>query len=159
MFDGSKATFEMLKRPDTVQVIAVQNDKILIAHESQPTKADFYTLFGGRTEKGEEPLESAKRELLEESGLESDDWKIWRAYEPIHKIEWTVYTYIARNCKKVTEPKLDPGEKIQVEAVDFERFIEIVTSSRFWGNELAMDILRMKLEPEKLEEFRRKILG
>ena len=157
MFDGSRQTFEMLKRPDTLQVIAIQGDKILIGHESQPTKKDFYTLLGGRAEAGEEPLQSAKRELLEESGTQSDDWELYKAYEPVHKIDWIVHTYIARDCQKTTEPKLDAGEKIAVEAVDFDQFIDIIDSDKFWGNEFRFDIVRMKLEPSKLEEFKKKL--
>jgi ADP-ribose pyrophosphatase len=47
MFDGSFETFEMLKRPNTVEIIATQGDKILLSHQSQPNKKDFLSLFGG----------------------------------------------------------------------------------------------------------------
>src|SRR5882757_3955251 len=79
MFDGSTETFEMLKRPNTIEVIATQGDKILISRQSQPNKENFYSLFGGRAEEGEDPLVTAKRELLEESGLESDDWELFKS--------------------------------------------------------------------------------
>lgn len=157
MFDGSFHTFEMLKRPNSVEVIATQGDKILVAHESQPTKADYYALLGGRGEEGEEPLAAAKRELLEESGLESVDWELYKVYEPVHKIDHQLYVYIARECEKIAEPELDGGEKIELEAVDFAKFISIVESDKFWGNNFVMDILRMKLEPEKLEEFKNRL--
>lgn len=159
MFDGQKATFEMLKRPNSVEVIVTQGDNILVAHESQPTKKDYYALLGGRGDEEEEPLAAAKRELLEESGLESVDWELYKVYEPVHKIDHQVYIYIARNCKKVADPELDGGEKIELEAVDFAKFISIVESDKFWGNNFVIDILRMKLEPEKLEEFRKKLFG
>lgn len=159
MFDGSKATFEMMKRPGTTQVIATVGDKIFMAHESQPTKPDFFSLPGGRLEEGEEPLAGAKRELLEESGLESDDWELYKMYEPVHKLDWQVHAYIARNCRKVAEPKLDSGEKIAIEAMDFDKFVATVLFSKFWGDTFVMDILRMKLDPEKLEEFRIKLFS
>ena len=41
LFDGSKQTFEMLKRPDTVEVIAVKDGSILMSRQSQPNKHDF----------------------------------------------------------------------------------------------------------------------
>src|SRR5437868_13556711 len=88
MFDGSFETFEMLKRPDTVEIIATNGDKVYMSHQSQPNKANFYSLFGGRKEKGEEPLECAKRELLEESGMSSNNWELYKEYKPLHKIEW-----------------------------------------------------------------------
>ena len=36
MFDGTTETFEMLKRPDTVEVIAIKDDKLVVVHEQQP---------------------------------------------------------------------------------------------------------------------------
>lgn len=63
LFDGSKQTFEMLKRPDTVEVIAVKDGSILMSRQSQPNKHDFFSLFGGRVEPDEEPLAAAQREL------------------------------------------------------------------------------------------------
>src|SRR3989338_8402924 len=69
MYDGTTETFEMLKRPDTTQVIAVIEDKILILKQKQPNNASaFLSLAGGRREKNESALNSAKRELLEETG-------------------------------------------------------------------------------------------
>lgn len=157
MFDGSTETFEILKRPNTVEVIAIKDGKICLSHQSQPTKSDFYSLFGGRAEEGEDPLVTAKRELLEESGMESESWELYKSYMPLHKMDWTIYTYIAKDCKKVTDIKLDPGEKIETKELKFDKFIEFVLSDKYWGNELVIDVLRMKVEG-KLEEFKSKLL-
>ena len=159
MYDGSKATFEALKRPGTIQIIPTQEGHVLLSHEEQPTKALSYTFLGGRMEENEEPLETAKRELLEESGLESDDWELIKTYHVEGKINWPVYLFTARNCRKTTEPHLDPGEKIEVLKVTFDRFIEIVSSEAFWGQNIANDILRMRLDKTKLEDFKRKLFS
>lgn len=45
MFDGSFKTFEMLKRLNTVEIIAIQNNKILLSKQSQPNKENFYSLL------------------------------------------------------------------------------------------------------------------
>mgnify|MGYP001562244358 CR=1 FL=1 len=158
MFDGTKEAFEMIKRVNTVEVIAVKGGKIVLSHQSQPTKKDFYSLFGGRGEDGENPLVTAKRELLEESGLSSDKWELFKVYQPLHKMDWCIYTYIARDCRKISEPRLDAGEKIEAKECNFDEFINIVISDKYWGNELALDILRMK-DKGSLEEFRIKLLG
>lgn len=158
MFDGSTATFEALKRPDTIQIIPAQDGKILLAFEEQPNRVATYTFVGGRVEKGEDQITAAKRELLEETGLESNDWELYKVYDIESKIEWSVYLYFARNCKKVAEPHLDAGEKIEVRAVNFEEFLKITSDEKFWGTEIAIDIFRMKEDKEKLEEFRNKLL-
>ena len=159
MFDGSTATFERLKRPATLQVIAEVNGKIAMSDEEQPAKGKFFSLLGGRQEPNEDPLEGAKRELLEESGLVSDDWELWQTATPYNKIDWTIYIYIAKNCKQTEQASHDAGEKITVKTLDFDAFIEAILSKEFCGHELVEQILRMKLEPEKLEAFKKKILG
>lgn len=158
MFDGSKETFEMLKRPNTIEVIAIEGNKILLSKQSQPNKPEFYSLFGGRANEGEEPLETAKRELLEESGLKSENWELLKTYTPFHKIDWDIYMYIARDCVKIGDQHLDAGEKIEIIKCTFDEFIEIVESDKYWGNELVLDILRMK-QSGKLKEFKEKIFG
>lgn len=156
MYDGSMATFEMLKRPNTIQVIPVSGDKIFLAHEEQPMKPKRWTLLGGRQEDGEEPMQGAKRELLEEAGLVSDDWELLFTFDPVGKIEWNVYIFVARGCRKIQEQKLDAGERIDVAEVDFDRFIETVTDRNFWGSEISNELYRWKSEG-KLEEFKKKL--
>ena len=158
LYDGSSAVFEMLKRPNTVQVIVVQDGKIMITNEEQPTKGPFYSLIGGRQDEGETPLEGAVRELKEESGLTSDDWELFATYEPFTKIDWKIYTFIARNCKKVSEQKLDGGEKITIKTVTFEQFCDTIFSEKFYGSEFAFDLMNMMYrEPERFEAFKKKI--
>ncbi len=157
MFDGTNETFEMLKRPDTVEVIAIQNGQILMTHQSQPNKPDFFSLFGGRVEEGEEPSAAAKRELLEESGLASDDWELLKIYRPLSKMEWSIYIYIARDCKKISEQKLDAGEKIVTVSYSFSEFFEKLISDKSWEPELALDLLKMERNPKELEAFKQKL--
>lgn len=167
MYDGSTETFEGLKRPNTIQIIPTIGDpsessgqgKILISHEEQPNKPLSYTFLGGRQEENEDPLVTAKRELLEETGMESDDWELLKTYESEGKIQWDTQLFAARNCKKVAEPNLDPGEKIEVKEVSFDEFLNIVSSEKFWGRDVANDILRMRLDKKMLEEFRQKLFS
>ena len=158
LYDGSTATFEMLKRPNTVEVIAVADNHILLAYEEQPNKGPHYTLFGGRQEPDEEPLEAIQREFLEESGHASDDWDLFHSAQPVGKIEWTIYTYIALHCKKIQEPMLDPGEKIEIRPVSFDEFIDIATGDEFYGRELAFQILKMQRD-RTLEAFQKRLFG
>ncbi|MFA5946621.1 MAG: NUDIX hydrolase [Patescibacteria group bacterium] len=154
MFDGSMATFERLKRPATIQVIPVMGDKIILAREQQPLAEEKYSFIGGRQEEGETDLETAKRELLEETGLASDDWELLWTYDSFGKMEWKMCVFIARNCKKVAEQKLDPGEKIYPEEYTFDEFVEKVRSSTFLEKESSNLVYRMKAEGN-IEELRK----
>jgi len=156
MYDGSKATYEMLDRDNTVEIIATIDNKVVLIHEEQPTFEAKYGVVSGRQDDGENPLDCAKRELLEEAGLVSNDWEHWGNIEPFNKLDWIVSRYIARNCKKVSEQNLDPGEKIEVRPVDFDKFIEIALSDNFRSTDVELSILRMK-EKGKLKEFKQKL--
>lgn len=157
LYDGTKATFEALKRPGTIQIIPTKGDKILLSYEEQPTKPRSFTFFGGRQEPDEEPLVTAKRELQEETGLASDDWELLKVYKNEGKIDWDVYLFVARQCKKVGEPNLDAGEKIDVKEVTFDEFLEKVSSEDFWGKLIANDILRMRLHNDELAVFKQRL--
>lgn len=158
LFDGSYVTYESIVRVDTVQVIAVNKDHVIVADEEQSGLKKVRTLFGGKSDKGEEPLAAAKRELLEESGLVSDDWELLMVSVGWGKILWDVYYYIARNCKKNSEPRLEAGEKVVSVDLTFDEFIDLVTRD-YWDAKFANIVLKMKLEPAKLEEFKAKLFG
>jgi ADP-ribose pyrophosphatase len=158
MFDGSFETFETIDRADSAQVVAISDGKILIAQEQQPAGASFYTLPGGRIDNNEDVESCAKRELLEETGYESNDWEFMYSYSPSSKMDWEINTYIARDCKKVADQKLDAGEKIEVLRVDFDQFEDVVFSDHFRDKGFTMKLLKMKfLDEEKYEEFKQKL--
>ncbi len=156
-YDGSISIFEGLKRPGTIQIIPSRGEQIFLSFEEQPTKPLSYTFLGGRQEDGEDPEVTAKRELLEEAGLSSDDWELLKIYESEGKIDWNIYLYLARNCQKVAQPKLDPGEKIEVKAVSFENFLKIIDSEKFWGKTIANDIHKLTHSPQLLQEFKERL--
>ncbi len=158
LFDGSKKTFEALKRKPAVMVIAVTEDqKILYIDEKQPPNKEFLGIVSGSIDEGEEPLHAAKRELEEETGYESDDWELWKIYDSFHHMEWNLYAFIAKNCKKTKEQRLDPGEKIIVKKASFEEFIKLMKNRKFRNDILALDILRMN--EDELEVFRKKLFS
>ncbi|MDP2861131.1 MAG: NUDIX hydrolase [bacterium] len=154
LFDGTTETFEKLRRPDTAQVIPVVGDKILILEQEQPGKpGPFPSLPGGRCDKNEVPLEAAKREFLEEAGYVSSDWVLWKKQTPVSKIIWTVYTYVARNCRQVKPPKPDAGEKITAKLISFDEFLMFSENLDFYERELAGLLLRCRFDPQAKKEF------
>lgn len=160
MFDGTTATFEKLKRPDTVIVFAVlDDDRILLTKQEQPGKQPFIGAAGGRVDEGEDILTAVKRELLEETGYEADDWTLWHSEQPISKIEWASYVFIAKKVRKVAELNLDSGEKIELMPVMFDELITIGTSSKlsagFYEKEIVHHLYEAKLDPAKYETLKK----
>ncbi len=156
MFDGTKEMYEKLKRPDTVVIFPVLDDgKIVLTKQEQPGKEPFIAAAGGRVNSGEDILAATKRELLEETGYEAGEFTLWKALQPIGKIEWAVYIFVARKLKRTAEPSLDPGEKIEMMTVDFEEFLKIALQENFYQQEVYRDIVEAKFNKEKKDELKK----
>jgi len=157
MYDDSFKTFEKVKRPDTVSVFAITPEgKIIMTRQSQPGLSKYIGTLGGRVDEGEDHLTAAKRELLEESGYASNDWHLWFMDEPLDKVDWQIHTYIAKNCKKVTEIHQDPGEKIELIFVSFDEFInDIIYRDNYREFEVIIKIVKAQKNPEELEKLKK----
>lgn len=133
LFDGTTETFEMLSRKDTVKIIAIKDDKVVITYQKQPRKDWFYDLPGGRNDNPEEnELAAAKREMLEETGMTFRTWKLVEVKQPFMKLDWLVYTFIATDFIAQKPQKLDAGEQIKVKEISFEELKAITeTEERF----------------------------
>ncbi|MBI4778963.1 hypothetical protein HY797_00730 [Candidatus Falkowbacteria bacterium] len=74
--------------------------------------------------------------MLEETGYVSRDWKLWQTINPVGKIIWTIYTYIARDCLYWQPPRLDAGEKITTKLISFDEFLDLADEPDFYEKEL-----------------------
>lgn len=162
LFDGSTAVFEKGRRKDdTITTIPITEDgKILLIEDEQPGRPSITVLPAGRLEPGEPPDVGARRELLEETGYMTDDIELLWSHQPVMKLDWAVYFFLARNCRKVSEPQNDPGEKITLKPVSFDELIELAKSGiDFHGIGVALYLLRALATPGKIDEVRREWLG
>jgi ADP-ribose pyrophosphatase len=71
---GVRAVREVLRHPGSVAVLAVHHDGrlVLVRQYRYPVDDDVWELPAGRLDPGEAPEEAARRELVEEVGLEAD---------------------------------------------------------------------------------------
>lgn len=137
MFDGTTETFEMLKRVDTLKVLAIVDGKLVVLKEKQPKFGSFIDIPGGRHDHAEESnLSAAQREMLEETGMAFSDWRLIDVTQPFAKAEWFSYLYLATSPKRQAQPKLDAGEKIEVQLMDYEEYRDLGKSGnlRWWPN-------------------------
>lgn len=157
LFDGTTATFEKAKRADTVVVIPVTTDgRIITLEQEQPGRPPFMGFPSGRMDPGEDPVSAAKRELLEETGYApGEELVLWHADQPVSKLEWAVYVFVARACKPEAEQNLDGGEKISLKLLTFDEMIAALENEHtFNEEEIALRVLRSKNDPQKMAELK-----
>ncbi len=155
MYDGGIRTFEKAKRDDSAVIIPITADgKIIIANESQPGIKASVDLITGRIEKGETALNGAKRELLEETGYTSKKMILLETFQPVGKIDWAVYYFIAKDCKKIAKQNLDGGEKIKLMYVNFDEFVNIILQKKETTN-LKVKLLEARLDPKKMRALKK----
>ncbi|MFA5961118.1 MAG: NUDIX hydrolase [Parcubacteria group bacterium] len=159
MFDGSYKIFEKIKRVDTVHVIPVIDGKLFFAKQKQPGRKTYLSCIGGRVDKGESILKAAKRELLEESGLVAEELNLWHAEQPISKIEFAYYVFIAKGCKKIQKQNLDSGEKIELVSYTFDEFIKLTADENFRSGEISLKIYRTLSDKKMMARYRKMFLG
>ncbi len=157
LFDGTTKTFEGLKRRPAVQIFAVTSEGLILLEEQQPGQKPYLSIPGGNVD-SDNILSCAKRELLEETGLVSDDWTLFRKVELGLSIEFDTYYYIARNCKKTEDQLLDKGgEKIHIKTLPLKKFLEHLKDGNVRNEVLQAMATVLYYSEEKLKEFSTKL--
>ena len=90
--------------------------------------------YGSRNDKAqvESALEAAKRELMEETGYESDDWDFLMSI-PSNATMADNYAnlFVAKNCRKVSGQNLDDTEFLNVELYSRDEIEAMIQSGDF----------------------------
>ena len=114
--DGGAAQREWIAHPGAVAVIALTDAGELVMERQfrYPLSRDMIEVPAGKIDPGEDPLATAKRELMEETGYTASDWThvatihIAIAYSNEH-----IEIYLAKGLKQ-EKPKLDDEEFLEV---------------------------------------------
>lgn len=126
--NGHISTREMVTHPGAVAIVAVTSEKevILVKQYRYPVKEVLYEIPAGKLEPGEDPANSAPRELAEETGFMAHRWeKLGLFYTAPGFSNETMHLFLATDLvKKEAHP--DPDEIITYEKVPLKRFWELV---------------------------------
>ncbi len=74
--DGSQGAREYIRHPGAVAVVALFDDGAVLLERQfrYPHRREFIEMPAGKLEPGEPQLDTAKRELLEETGYVAQEW-------------------------------------------------------------------------------------
>lgn len=109
--------YYVVEASDWVNVIAITEDGRIIMEKQyrQGIRKICYELPAGMVEQDEEPLEAAKRELVEETGYSGGEWHLFGKYAPnASGMNNVCNTFIACGVKPQEQPRRDITEDICV---------------------------------------------
>ena len=115
--DGQEKIFACLLAPEWANVLAVTPDgRILLVRQFRHGTREFsLELPGGVVEKGQTPLEAAKRELSEETGYIPESIELLCSLRPNPALFGnTIHTFLAKNVVPAGHTDFDENEELDL---------------------------------------------
>ena len=115
--NGASSYREYLKHPGAVMIIPVfDNGDVLVEQQYRyPMRQVFVEFPAGKKDAGEAPLETAQRELLEETGYTAQNYThITDIHNALAYCDEVIHFYIAEDLHDSGQQKLDDNEFVQV---------------------------------------------
>lgn len=121
--------------PDWVQAVAATKagEMIMMTQYRHSAEKEFLEVSGGSLDprKNETPLEAAQRELLEETGYSSSKWQSLGVHYPNPALMSNrLHTFLALECEKTAEQKLDPYEDLTVKLMGIDEVYKAVSEGK-----------------------------
>ena len=126
--DGAETPREYVQHPGAVAIVALFDDgRVLLERQHRyPHRRDFIEIPAGKLEPNEPHAETAKRELLEETGYVAAEWTRLAVIHPtIAYSDEAIELWLAKGLEK-REAQLDAGEFLEVLALPFDEAIAMV---------------------------------
>lgn len=138
--------FYTVKIQDAALIVALTPDGnvILKSEYRYACRAEVIECPAGMVEANEDPMDTAKRELLEETGYAGDKWTyLGPTLESTSKLTNTMHIFLAENCVRVDGQHLDKNEHLEFCLVDLKDAVNMVMNGKINANSSAHAILKV----------------
>lgn len=124
----SIAEFHVIESPSWAAALALTADgqAVIVAQYRHGARGTSVELPAGVIDPSEEPLAAARRELLEETGYESDEWEhlLTVNTEPSRHTS-QAWFFVAKNARRAGAPRQEATEDIEVRTVTFAQLVSL----------------------------------
>ncbi|MFL2631121.1 MAG: NUDIX hydrolase [Thermodesulfobacteriota bacterium] len=130
---SKRYNFYVFESLDWINILPITKEKKVVFVEQYRPGTDSITLElpGGMADLNEKPINSAKRELLEETGFSTNDWSKLGWVHPNPAILNNIcHTFIALNVQEVAKPMNSGSEFTNVRLVDLEDLDKLVIEGK-----------------------------
>jgi ADP-ribose pyrophosphatase len=144
--DGAEGVREYIRHPGAVAVVPLFADgRVLLERQFRyPHRREFIEIPAGKLEPGEPHLDTAKRELLEETGYTAAEWtRLGVIHTAIAYTDEAIELFLAKGLLKGTR-RLDRGEFLELVVVDFSSAIEMIRDGRITDAKSVAALLWVK---------------
>ena len=141
--DGSESWREYVLHPGAVIIAAfVDEDTLIFEHQFRyPVRRHFVELPAGKIDAGEPHADTARRELLEETGHTAAHWHhAATLHAGIGYSNETIELYVARQLTYVGHQR-DEGEFMEVFTMSLDEAVEKVGSGEITDTKTAFSLL------------------
>jgi ADP-ribose pyrophosphatase len=148
--NGQTSKREIIKHPGAVAILPITNDgKIVMVEQFRKAlERTIVEIPAGKLEKGENPLECAKRELEEETGYvcEKLDWLISFYTSPGFADE-IVHLYVATGLsKKEDAAQLDEDEFVNIVELSLSEATQYIEEKKIYDAKTAYAVQYLQLK-------------
>lgn len=131
--DGGQASREYIRHPGAVAVVPLFDDGSLLLERQfrYPHAREFIEIPAGKLEPGEPPLDTARRELLEETGYTAAEWtRIGTLHTAIAYTDEAIGLFVATKLTRTGAAQLDAGEFVETLIVPFDEALAMLRDGR-----------------------------
>lgn len=142
--NDNEKIFDLISHPGAVVVLPQLNNGnfLLIKQYRHAVKKFIYEIPAGTLEKGEEPLECAEREIVEETGYQAAKWhSLGTQYPTPGFCDELQYCFLARELTPKTG-QMDEDEIIETVEFDAKQLRELVLKSSLCDGKSLACILK-----------------
>jgi ADP-ribose pyrophosphatase len=125
---GPKRKLEVVEHAGGVAIVAqpAPSTIVLVKQHRHAVGADLWEVPAGMIERGEAPLETAKRELIEETGYRAERWRaLWTIYTTPGFCEERIHFFVAEGLSE-GESAPEDDETFELRVWDVEAAWQLV---------------------------------